>query len=157
MAAKLTRLTHKIVIQLHLVAERCTICSSRSRRPVWKLLDTPTYKYITLNRRWIAGWRVENVVQKTFLTLFRSCWILFTKWNRVSSVSKVTRLQAVAGKGQTDSVAHLASYPMGTRGLFSPGIKRPGHEAEHLPPCSAEAKEAWSYTSTPLYVFMVWF
>jgi hypothetical protein len=30
MAAKLTILTHKIVIQLHLVAESCTICSSRS-------------------------------------------------------------------------------------------------------------------------------
>jgi hypothetical protein len=43
MAAKLTRLTHKIAIHLHLVAERCTICSSRSRRPVWKLLDTPSY------------------------------------------------------------------------------------------------------------------
>jgi hypothetical protein len=40
MAAKLTRLTHKIAIQLHLVAESCTICSSRSRRPVRKLLDT---------------------------------------------------------------------------------------------------------------------
>jgi hypothetical protein len=26
MAAKLTRLTHKIAIQLHLVAESCTIC-----------------------------------------------------------------------------------------------------------------------------------
>jgi hypothetical protein len=43
MAAKLTRLTHKIVIQLHLVAENCTICSSRFRRPVRKLLDIPTY------------------------------------------------------------------------------------------------------------------
>jgi hypothetical protein len=35
-AAKLTRLSHKIVVKLHLVAERCTICSSRSRRPVRK-------------------------------------------------------------------------------------------------------------------------
>jgi hypothetical protein len=43
MAAKLTRLTHKIAIQLHLVAENCTICSSRSRRPVRRLLDTPSY------------------------------------------------------------------------------------------------------------------
>jgi hypothetical protein len=34
MAAKLTRLTHKIAIQLHLVAESCTICSSGSGRPV---------------------------------------------------------------------------------------------------------------------------
>jgi hypothetical protein len=41
MATKLTRLTHKITIILHLVAESCTICSSRFRRPVRKLLDTP--------------------------------------------------------------------------------------------------------------------
>jgi hypothetical protein len=42
MMAKLTTLTHKITIQLHLVAERCAICSSRSRQ-VRKLLDTPSY------------------------------------------------------------------------------------------------------------------
>jgi hypothetical protein len=46
MAAKLTRLTHKIAIQLHLVAENCTICSSRSRRPVRKLMDTPSYLFV---------------------------------------------------------------------------------------------------------------
>jgi hypothetical protein len=38
MTAKLARLTHKIAIQLHLVVESYTICSSRSRRPVRKLL-----------------------------------------------------------------------------------------------------------------------
>jgi len=43
MAAKLTRLTHKIAIQPHIVAESCTICSFRSRWPVRKLLDTPSY------------------------------------------------------------------------------------------------------------------
>jgi hypothetical protein len=43
MAAKLTRLTHKIAIHLHLVAESCTICSCCSRRPVRKLLDVPSY------------------------------------------------------------------------------------------------------------------
>jgi len=42
MEAKLTRLTHKIAIQLHLMAESCNICSSRSKRPVRKLLDTPS-------------------------------------------------------------------------------------------------------------------
>jgi hypothetical protein len=46
MAAKLTRLTHKIAIQLHLVAESCTICSSHSRQ-VRKLLDTPSYSLST--------------------------------------------------------------------------------------------------------------
>jgi len=43
MEAKLTRLTHKTAIQLHLVAESCTICRTRSRRPVRRLLDTPSY------------------------------------------------------------------------------------------------------------------
>jgi hypothetical protein len=43
MAANLIRLTHKIAMQPHLVAESCTICSSRSRRPVRKLLVTPLY------------------------------------------------------------------------------------------------------------------
>jgi len=51
MAAKLTIPTHKIAIQLHLVAENCTICSSRSRRPVRKLLDTPSYS---------VQWRSDN-------------------------------------------------------------------------------------------------
>jgi hypothetical protein len=43
MAAKLTILTHKIAIQLHLVAENCTTCSSGARRPIRKLLVTPSY------------------------------------------------------------------------------------------------------------------
>jgi hypothetical protein len=44
MAAKLTRLTHKIAIQLHLVAKSRIICIFRSRRPIRKLFDTPSYK-----------------------------------------------------------------------------------------------------------------
>jgi hypothetical protein len=48
MAAKLTILTHKIAIQqLHLVANSCTICSSRSRWPVRRLLDTRSYSHCT--------------------------------------------------------------------------------------------------------------
>jgi hypothetical protein len=43
MTAKLTRLTHKIAIKLHPVTESCAICSSRSRRPVWKLLVTSSW------------------------------------------------------------------------------------------------------------------
>jgi hypothetical protein len=44
-------------------------------------------------------------------------------------------------------VGHLASYPMGSRDSF-PGVKRPGREADHSPPSSAEVTNAWSYTST---------
>jgi hypothetical protein len=56
---------------------------------------------------------------------------------------------------QNGSGAHPAFYPMGTRGSF-PGGKRPWREADYSPPSSAEVKNAWSYTSTPQYVFMAW-
>jgi len=50
MTAKFTRLTHKIAIQLHLMAVSCTTCSSRSRRPVRKLLDSPSYNSFSWNK-----------------------------------------------------------------------------------------------------------
>jgi len=37
------------------------------------------------------------------------------------------------------------------------GIKWPERESIHLHPSSAEIKNAWSYTSTPPYVFMAWY
>jgi hypothetical protein len=41
-------------------------------------------------------------------------------------------------------------------GALSLGVKRQEREADHSPPSSAEVKNAWSYTSTPPYVFMTW-
>jgi hypothetical protein len=41
-------------------------------------------------------------------------------------------------------------------GALSLGVKRPGREADNSPPSSVEVKNAWSYTSTPQYVFMAW-
>jgi hypothetical protein len=58
--AKLTRLTHKIAIQLHLVAEGDIICSSRSMRPVLKLLDTPSYVHAGM-------WVGNNVIYKAIV------------------------------------------------------------------------------------------
>jgi hypothetical protein len=40
---------------------------------------------------------------------------------------------------QNGSGAHPASYPMVTGGSF-PGVKRPGREADHSPPSTAEVK-----------------
>jgi len=37
-------------------------------------------------------------------------------------------------------------------GLFS-GVKRPAHVVDHWPPSRAEAKNDWSYTSTPPQCF----
>jgi hypothetical protein len=45
---------------------------------------------------------------------------------------------------------HLSN---GYRGLF-PGVKRPGCEADHSPPTTAEVKKMWIYTSTPPDAFM---
>jgi hypothetical protein len=41
---------------------------------------------------------------------------------------------------QTGYGAHLASYPMGTRGSFPEGKARPGRDADHSPRSSAEVK-----------------
>jgi hypothetical protein len=74
MTAKLTRLTHEVAIQMHLVAEICTICSSPSGRPVRKLLDTPSYMlaYVLYG----AGHYL-----KSWLSLSLSKNILLSLWN----------------------------------------------------------------------------
>jgi len=41
-------------------------------------------------------------------------------------------------------------------GVFSPGVKWLGHEADNSPPYSAEVMNVWSYTATPQCVLMVW-
>jgi hypothetical protein len=41
---------------------------------------------------------------------------------------------------QTASGAHPASYPLGTGGSFPGGKARPGRDADHSPPSSAEVK-----------------
>jgi hypothetical protein len=41
-------------------------------------------------------------------------------------------------------------------GALFMGVKRPRREAHHSCPPSAEVKNAWSYTSTPQYVFVAW-
>jgi hypothetical protein len=56
---------------------------------------------------------------------------------------------------QTGSGAHAASYPVGT-GALSLGVKQLGHEADHSPIYSAEAKECMELYLHPQYNFMVW-
>jgi hypothetical protein len=83
---------------------------------------------------------------------------------RSDSTSVVTRLRA--GRPRFDSWQWLAIFPFSTAfrpvlGLnqtpiqwlpvaISSGVKRPGREADHSHLSSAEAKNAWSYTSSPL-------
>jgi hypothetical protein len=53
---------------------------------------------------------------------------------------------------QTGSGVHPTSYSMCTGGSF-PGIERPGREADHSFPATAEVKKMRTYTSTPSYAF----
>jgi hypothetical protein len=53
---------------------------------------------------------------------------------------------------QTGPGAHPDSYPMGT-GSFSPGVKRPGHETDHLSP-SIVLVELYLHSSICLYVYV---
>jgi hypothetical protein len=48
---------------------------------------------------------------------------------------------------QTGPGAHPASCTMGTG--FIPGVKRPGRDADHPPPSSAEFEHEQNYTSNP--------
>jgi hypothetical protein len=44
----------------------------------------------------------------------------------------------------------------GYRELFPRAVKRPGCEADHSPPASAEDKKIWIYTSIPPYALMAY-
>jgi len=54
---------------------------------------------------------------------------------------------------KTGSEAHSASCPMDTKSPL-PGVTWPRRQGDHLSPSSAEVKNAWSYTSTPMRFFM---
>jgi hypothetical protein len=49
--------------------------------------------------------------------------------------------------GKESMLIKPSSYPVSTGGSSLEG-KRPGREADHSPPSSAEAKNVWSYIST---------
>jgi hypothetical protein len=74
--------------------------------------------------------------------------------NRISSPGGVKNL-LLSQIVQTGSGFHQTSYPM-VPGALSPGVKRPGREADHSPPTSAEVKKMWMYSSTLPYAFMVY-
>jgi hypothetical protein len=84
MAAKPTRLTHKIVIQLHLVAVSCFIFSSRSRLPVRKLLDTPSLVTRILWNLVLTPWQWRSpstpiCAQYNFELILNYCYLLERK------------------------------------------------------------------------------
>jgi hypothetical protein len=76
----------------------------------------------------------------------------------------MTVVQFAAGAGKKfSSLSPHPDWLWGSPNLLldayqglSLGVKWLEHESDHSPPSSAEVKNAWSYTSTPPYVFMAW-
>jgi len=68
-------------------------------------------------------------------------------------VAAKTRDFSLLQNAKTVSGAHTASCSMGTGGSFS-GVKRRERDVNQAPPSSAQLKNEWSYTSTPLCAFM---
>jgi hypothetical protein len=93
MAAKLTRLIHKIAIQLHLVAESCTIWSSRSRRPVRKLLDTLSFTSVI----WDLSRVIINDVSGYINILVRIAHIICNQLNILCTIYVRNRMHDYEG------------------------------------------------------------
>lgn len=73
-------------------------------------------------------------------------WIgLLRNWGSESSSAK---------KKLPHSVHVGSCAPVVIRDPF-PGMKQHVRRSDHLPPSSAEIKNVWYYTSTPLYFFMI--
>jgi hypothetical protein len=53
-----------------------------------------------------------------------------------------------SGLSPTPPIIIIVSYPVGTVGSF-PGAKQKGHEADHLPPSSAEVKNSGAVPPLP--------
>jgi hypothetical protein len=126
MAAKLTRLTHKLAIELHLVVESCTICSFRCRRSVRKLTDTPSYFH------WYKSqYSSVNIA---------------TDYGLDDRMIRVRIPAGGLGILLFDTVSRSALGPTQppirwVPGALSLGVKRLGREADHSPPSNAEVEE----------------
>jgi hypothetical protein len=121
MAAKLTRLTHKMVAQLHLVAQNCTIYSSRSRRPVRKLLDTLSYsdqlteKTKTVNKTVMLGahiW-ISNLTWSA-KTIRAFQW---KEWRRCFQVTLIRLCLFIHDLSRTSNVLQLLQIPSGENSI----------------------------------------
>jgi hypothetical protein len=105
-----------------------------------------------------------HLIPRDLITLMIFGEYILRIWSRDSSVGIATGWTAGVRfpSGQEIFLYSTASRPtLGPtqpikwiKRVLSPGVKRPGYEADHSPRISAEDKNTWIYASTPLYAFM---
>jgi len=134
-----------------------TAVTNETMEDTWNFMET----YI-IKRIYRPKFSTKTFDTFTYMPTERNCEInIWNIWcNRNLSASR----GSIPGTGRhfilfaTDQIgsgAHRSSCPMGT-GVLSPGVKQQGREADHSPSSGAEVKEAWTCTSAPPYVSMVW-
>jgi hypothetical protein len=116
MAAKLTRLAHKIETQLHLMAESWTIRSSRSRWPSGNVWIHPRKSNLSCVLVNFYGLDDRGFGSREELDFFLLSTESRPAWGPPSPISN--------------------EY----RGFFQPGIRRLGRETNPSPPSSSEVK-----------------
>jgi hypothetical protein len=81
-----------------------------------------------------------KIISITGAAVAQSVWCLTTGWTiRVRSPAGIEDFSSSLCV-QTGSGAHPASYPVGTGSPFPGGKERPGRDADHSFPSSAEVK-----------------
>jgi hypothetical protein len=102
------------------------------------------------------------------LVLYISIDRIIEEWWRVNNLDRYSgRLRAGRPRGRSLSFGRVKNFIFYTSsrqalgstkppiqwvpGAISPGIKRPGREADHSPPASIEVNKMWIYTSTLLH------
>jgi hypothetical protein len=66
----------------------------------------------------------------------------------------VYSIQCDCGRCYIGETSRLLQVRIKEHNQWVPGVTRPGREADHSPPASAEVKQMWIYTSTLPYAFM---
>jgi hypothetical protein len=119
-----------MLLLIHTATENC-LGNSEQRQEFFNIL-------------WTIYWNCDLVVGVVITIRPRQFGAPFSAGIRYFSSTKILPNGSGAYPGS-------CSLPV----ALSPGIKWPGNEADLSPPFSADVKNEWSYTSTPLYTIVV--
>jgi hypothetical protein len=110
--------------------------SNQKEKQGWSLNENTTWFHKTIPSPWVnnlnSTWRRIQIMKNDNLKVR---WPGFDSRQR-QDISLLRRVQI----GSRATQPHIQRVP----GTLSPGLMRPGHEADHSPPFSVEVKNGWA-------------